>query len=83
MEKGRLMSYGYTLNLVSLNKSANARSLGVKLGRTCIKHGVSVADVAKRLGVSRQTIYHWFSGKTKPTKQMANKIEKLITQLER
>jgi len=77
------MSYGYTLNLVSLNKSANARSLGVKLGRTCIKYGVPVADVAERLGVSRQTIYHWFSGKTKPTEQMANKIEKLITQLER
>jgi DNA-binding XRE family transcriptional regulator len=76
------MSYGYTLNLVSLNKSANARSLGVKLGRKCIKHGVPVADVAERLGVSRQTIYHWFSGKTKPTEQMASKIKKLITQLE-
>ena len=77
------MSYGYTLNLVSLNKSANARSLGVKLGRTCIKHGVPVADVAERLGVSRQTIYHWFSGKSRPSEQMASKIEKLITQLER
>jgi DNA-binding XRE family transcriptional regulator len=77
------MSYGYTLNLVSLNKSASARSIGVKLGRTCIKHSVPVADVAERLGVSRQTIYHWFSGKSRPSEQMASKIEKLITQLER
>ena len=77
------MSYGYTLNLVSLNKSASARSIGVKLGRKCIKHGVPVADVAERLGVSRQTIYHWFSGKSRPSEQMANQIEKLIPQLER
>ena len=77
------MSYGYSLNLVSLNKSANARSLGVKLGRMCIKHGVSVAEVADRLGVSRQIVYRWFSGKNKPSEQMAIKIEKLITQLER
>ena len=77
------MSYGYSLNLVSLNKSASARSLGVKLGRMCIKHGVSVAEVADRLGVSRQIVYRWFSGKNKPSEQMAIKIEKLITQLER
>ena len=41
------MSYGYTLNLVSLNKSASARSLGVKLGRSCIKHGVPVSGKTK------------------------------------
>ena len=77
------MSYGYTLNLVSLNKSASARSLGVKLGRICIKHGVPVAEVAESLGVSRQSVYCWFSGKTKPSAHAVARIEKFIIRLER
>ena len=77
------MSYGYTLNLVSLNKSASARSLGVKLGRICIKQGVPVAEVAESLGVSRQSVYYWFSGKTNPSVHTVARIEKFIIRLER
>lgn len=77
------MSYGYTLNLVLLNKSADARSLGVKLGRTCIKHNMPVTEIAERLGVSRQTVYNWFSGETIPNAETSSKIKKLITRLER
>jgi transcriptional regulator with XRE-family HTH domain len=62
------MSYGYTTWLVTQNKRADARSLGVKLGRVCIKRGLSVIEVATRLGVSRQTIYNWFAGVSKPTR---------------
>ena len=76
------MSYGYTLNLVSLNKSASARSLGVKLGRICIKHGVPVVEVAERLGVSRQSVYGWFAGRTKPSVHVTARIEKFIIRLE-
>lgn len=77
------MSYGYTLNLVLLNKSANARSLGVKLGRICIKYGVPVTEAAERLGVSRQAVYNWFSGEAIPNAKTSLKIKKLISEIER
>jgi predicted transcriptional regulator len=76
------MSYGYTLNLVLLNKSASDRLLGVKLGRVCIKYGVPVAEVAECLGVSRQSVYCWFSGKTRPSVHVVARIEKFIIRLE-
>ena len=39
-------------------------SLGVRLGRLAVRRGVSVQDIAKRIGASRPTIYSWFSGGT-------------------
>lgn len=60
------MSYGYSTRLVTLNKAANARNLGVKLGRVCIRHDYSVSKIASTLGVSRQTIYNWFCGSHEP-----------------
>ena len=56
------MSYGYSQSLVDANKKANAKSLGVALGRLCIKHGVPVTEVAKELEVSRMAVYNWFWG---------------------
>ena len=37
-------------------------SLGVRLGRSAVRRGVSVQDIAKRIGASRPTIYSWFAG---------------------
>ena len=39
-------------------------SLGVRLGRMAVRKGVSVQDIAKRIGASRPTIYSWFAGGT-------------------
>ena len=56
------MAIGYSQQLISDNKAADKRKIGVLLGRVCIKHKVSVADVAAYFGVSRQTVYNWFRG---------------------
>mgnify|MGYP003648548244 CR=1 FL=1 len=77
------MSYGYSLRLAQVNKKASARSLGVKLGRTCIKRSVPVSQVAYDLGVSRQTVYNWFTGVNKPSKQTAEEISELIVLYQR
>ena len=77
------MSYGYSTRIVALNKQASRKLLGVQLGRVCIAQGVSVADVASRLVVSRQTVYHWFTGATNPCHELVPSIEKLIASLSR
>lgn len=75
------MPHGYSQYLVSANKSANKRLIGVALGRACIASNVSVADVAKRFGVSRQTVYNWFEGKHEPKPFLLRAVEAYIARL--
>jgi DNA-binding transcriptional regulator YiaG len=76
------MALGYSLRLVQLNGAA-AKSLGVELGRACIKHNMPVAVVAQRLGVSRQTVYSWFTGASAPRSSTEEKIKTLMDTLSR
>ena len=74
-----LPGYGYSTRIVHLNKAASARgNMGVKLGRECIKRGIPVAVLSDYLGVSRQTIYNWFSGATSPTGETKAAIEGIL-----
>ena len=70
---------GYSYLLVKANKAADAKHIGVKLGRYCIANDIEVARVAAVLGVSRMTVYQWFTGKAMPHKDKAEKIEKLLS----
>ena len=72
------MSYGYSTRLVKLNEKADDRMLGVRLGRVCIDNDVPVLSVAMALGVSRQTVYNWFSGVTTPRAKLAVDIKNII-----
>jgi DNA-binding XRE family transcriptional regulator len=75
------MSQGYTLNMVEANKTANARNLGVALGRACIKAGVSVNQVAEAFGVSRMAVYNWFKGVSHPNPKLKGDIQDYITSI--
>lgn len=72
------MSYGYSARLIALNKEADSKLLGVKLGRICIKQDIPVSTVAARLGVSRQTVYNWFMGETDLQDQSVDAVQDLI-----
>lgn len=75
------MSYGYSQSLVLANKTASARSLGVALGRKCIKSNISVRDVADHFSVSRMTVYNWFKGECTPSDNLTLHIERYIKAL--
>lgn len=72
------MSYGYSQRLVELNKHASTKSLGVALGRACIKAALPVSDVARLVGVSRATVYNWFTGICPPHPKHHASINKLL-----
>ena len=63
------------------NQQAEQTRLGVKLGKKCIKLGVSVANIAIYLGVSRQTVYNWFVGAYDPKPELTDSIKDLIKTL--
>ena len=77
------MPHGYSQYTISANKSASKRLVGVALGRACIASGVSVADVAERFGVSRQTVYNWFEGRHDPRPELLRGIEAYVARLTR
>ena len=61
-----------------MNEAADHRRLGVALGRAAIKLGVSVAEVARAMGVSRQTVYNWFIGDYDPKASLTGEATKLL-----
>jgi DNA-binding XRE family transcriptional regulator len=75
------MNNRYSLNIMLLNQKAEQNRLGVKLGKKCIKLGIPVADVAGRVGVSRQTVYNWFIGAYDPKPELATVITQLLRNL--
>jgi len=72
---------GYSRKYVAANKKADQSHIGVKLGRVCIDRDIPVLDVAEYLGVSRQAVYLWFLGKSKPHPDMRVKIEEATKRL--
>jgi len=75
------MSHGYSVRVADLNRKADKRHLGVRLGRVCIKRDIPVSLVAAKIGVSRQTIYNWFCGFSTPNAAVSDHITKFLATL--
>lgn len=73
--------YGYSVDLVSLNKQASIRNLGVKLGRRCIAAHYPVSKVATRCNVTRAAVYNWFKGLSKPRERHVGLIKGLLAEI--
>ena len=66
-----------------MNKQADGSLSGVKLGRVCIRKEVPVAEVALQLGVSRQTVYNWFTGAHEPNEDLKDAVKILLVEYKR
>lgn len=75
------MSYGYSAKLVALNRQADKNNLGVRLGRACIREDIPVSRVAETLGVSRQTLYNWFMGRSSPQPMMVDLVARYLERI--
>jgi transcriptional regulator with XRE-family HTH domain len=69
---------GYTYRIRKLNRSADKKNIGVRLGRHCIDENISVTELVGLLGVSKQTIYNWFIGVHTPGPRQSSKIRELF-----
>lgn len=76
------MGYGYSVALVRQVQARprDGQKLGLKLARFCIAHDIPISRIAKRFGVSRQTVYNWFLGKCEPKKQLHQRITAFISE---
>ncbi len=72
---------GYSIRVAEAIKEANGNLLGVKLGRACLARDIPVTDVARDLGVTRQTVYAWFMGESDPRGPMCDAIKSYLQRL--
>jgi transcriptional regulator with XRE-family HTH domain len=72
---------GYSQHIVEGNQQADPSNIGVYLGQVCIPLKIPAANVAKELGISRQSVYSYFLGKIKPTIEKEARIKELIEKL--
>lgn len=72
---------GYSRKFVDANIKADPFHVGVQLGRICIQRDIPVQDVADYLNVSRQSVYLWFLGKTKPQPKKRELLWGLLNRL--
>jgi DNA-binding phage protein len=72
---------GYSLHIVEALKNADSELPWVKLGLICVDRGIPVDTVARILGVSRQAVYSWFSGRYTPSTKTAESIVKFLSGL--
>lgn len=73
---------GYSLDVAEAIWRGDQNRLGVRLGKVCIERRLSVTQVAKALGVTRQTIYYWFTGKHDLSELHREAVERFIASLD-
>jgi hypothetical protein len=69
---------GYSQRVVDANKLADISSLGVRLGAYCISRDIPVVDISEYFGVSKMTVYNWFTGKVSPRKTQEERIREVL-----
>jgi|TARA_R110000751_G_scaffold15400_1_gene49994 transcriptional regulator with XRE-family HTH domain len=79
---------GYSQIVIEANQKAllvveGDKPAALRLGEMCISKRYAAAAVAKKLNVSRQTVYDWFSGKAMPQPARETEIKELIEELSR
>jgi len=72
---------GYTIRVAEAINNADGDFVGVQLGRLCIKHDIAVSKVAKYLGVTRQTVYSWFIGRSQPQPHYCDAVRRMIREI--
>lgn len=76
-------SRGYASKFIRQVEQADARLLGVRLAKVCIARDIPALAVAATLGVSKQTVYAWFVGRSQPHASQTKKLEALLEQYKR
>jgi hypothetical protein len=71
---------GYSAPFVQAIREGNLREPVALFSSLCVDRAVSVGTVASLLGVTRPTVYAWFTGRAVPRAKHRAAIETLIAQ---
>jgi transcriptional regulator with XRE-family HTH domain len=74
---------GYSTRLVADVDAADPMLIWVRFAKLCITKGVPVRDVAEKFGVTRATVYSWFTGRSKPRSYHISRMMRALDKQER
>lgn len=80
------MSYSYSHQVATLINNKHEEDPGdpiFTLGAICVARNIVPSVIGKRLKVSKQTVYDWFSQKYSPRPDTLDEINKYIKELQR
>lgn len=58
--------------------TTSQNTLGYRIAVFIEKEGITIAELARRLSVERSTIYRWISGRSKPSYDKLEKLERIM-----
>lgn len=73
---------GFMSTFVNTITKADPEKIGTKLGKYMIDNNVPATEVARRLGVTRATVYYICQSKFYPRPELEAKINDLLEQQE-
>lgn len=69
---------GYSTSFVRAIAESKLSDLVAQFAHHCVAREIPVAAVAERVGVTRATVYAWFTGRSEPRAQHQEKIRQIL-----
>jgi len=74
---------GYSTSFVRAIAESELSDLVAQFAHHCVAREIPVAAVAERIGVTRVTVYAWFTGRSNPRAQHQEKIRQILARWNR
>jgi DNA-binding transcriptional regulator YiaG len=74
---------GYSTRLIADVEAADPKLVWVRFAKLCIARELAVRDVAEQFGVTRATVYSWFTGRSTPRGVHINRMLRALDKQER
>jgi len=74
---------GYSTSFVSAIAHGRLSDLMFQFANECVVREIPVSAVAEKLGVTRTTVYSWFTGKVEPRARHQEQIRQILARWNR
>ncbi len=77
------ISRGYSTLFIRKVEEADQGDLVIQFANACIDRELPIAEIARRMEVTRATVYNWFTGKSSPRVHQQEKIRRTLARWHR
>lgn len=74
---------GYSTSFVRAVANSELSDLMFQFAHECVAREIPVSAISERVGVTRATIYAWFTGRAEPRAQHQEKIRQILARWNR
>lgn len=75
-------SRGYTVRLLREVEALDPTAVPTRFAKMCIERDIPVSDVAQKFGVTRASVYAWFTGTHQPRASIKQMMSDILEKLD-